>query len=254
MLQRYIPALLPPLDSAVGYQPLAANKIAWPRLNRCDDSTVVAMSAGSIASPANIKHGDEMEDPRDTVITAGGGSYLDGSLTVALATRDTTTAQITGLRAKIFRTFDTPVAWILNAGGGGCGGIDIRLFEARLDEGGRILDRGVQQSQEQPSANPPKKQPLGTGFTVSGGDQTQLLVEAKSCKHSYTWGLEIDYIVAGQKYTYRLGTPEEPLISLGRRDKSTKLYVGSDGFDQQPPTVKEFGSRNLQGEDSCQPA
>ncbi len=251
VLQRYVPVLLPPLDSALGYQPLAASKVAWPRLNACDEKTLVAMQDGLIGSPAAISY-PAGEDPRDGVISAGGGSYLEGNLTVALATKDASTAQVVGLRTKIFRTIDSEVSWILNAGGGGCGGIDIRLFEAHLDEGGRVVDKGVQSVQEEPVA-PPKKQPLGTGFTVSGTDQAQIVVRALSCRHSYAWGLEIEYIVSGQHYTYSLGTPEEPLISLGHRNPKTKLYVDDDSFDQQPPRSAPVVGAELQGESQCRP-
>ena len=251
LLQRYVPALLPPLDNAFGYQPLAVAKVAWPRLNTCDENTVVAMQEGLLASPAAISQ-PMGQDPRDGVISAGGGSYLDGKLTVALATRDASTAQIVGLRVKIFKTFDSRVSWVLNAGGGGCGGVDIRLFEARLDEGGRVIDRGVQVAQEVPSKSS-KGQPLGTGFTVSGADQAQIVVEVMSCHHSYAWGLEIDYLVAGEKYTYPLGTSEEPLISLGRRDGTTKLYADSDPVDDAPPAPIPFTAPGPPGESQCKP-
>lgn len=194
----------------------------WPWISGCPAyGSGIAMPVGGGA----LQDFHSAHDLGPTLAENGAGSWVQGSMYLHLQAAKGKRLEIVDLKPHIQRRDLAPPAWVFIQQSG-CGPYPgDRNFVLNLDQP-LLTDKGVEPGPLHKTNAPTAS--LGTGFVVDNGNDTQIRLDASSCRGNYQWTLEIRYVDTGtgEIMSYEVG----PLTSYGRAD-NTVQYVGNPGPD-----------------------
>jgi hypothetical protein len=118
--------------------------------------------------------------------------------------------------------------WVATHAGGGCGDSLQRAFDLKLADGkANIQDLGVVGTLEMPdSTTTVPTAPLGRSFNISQSDTYDIDIRTEAVDGRYEFGVIIHYMLDGEDFEYKVGTPEDPFVLGG--GTPTAGYVAID--------------------------
>jgi hypothetical protein len=181
---------------------------SWPNSPGCDTATRVAVPEGgptveSIPFTLN-------EDPRVTVVNAGGASWMRGSLRVTLRAQEGKFVTIDTVRVQVLRnTPDVRLSSVIEVDSG-CGGEPLAThLQFDLDKSNMTVVQGDESTGSRITG------PTLSGITVTQEEPFHFTIEAVSCSAAYEWVVWVEYSAGSRSYSKKIPIEGASLRSVG---------------------------------------